>query len=106
MSPDHGRHGEPAVDVREELGATLEILVDGIATQRSPVDLEENEVGSPMEVGVGHSRKLVSIRAVNEPIGIEPLGDVHASYSSINPSSANASGSFTPPTNSLYPTPV
>ena len=81
MSPHYGRHREPAANVREELSSTLEVLVDDVTGQHARVDLQKNEVGSATEVEVGNSRGLVSIRAVNEPFGIKPLGDVHASAS-------------------------
>lgn len=78
MSPHHSGHREPTVDVWKEFGSTVEVLVDDVAGQGCSVDRKEHEVGSAAEIDISHSRELVSIRAVNEPIRVEALWHILA----------------------------
>ena len=81
----------------------------------TPVRFRQAPLGSPGSYRIGtapepnssRSTSLKSTRFDSPANNVGPwptsLGCTTNSYSSINPSSANASGSFTPPTNSPLP---
>ncbi len=68
MHAHHSRHRQTPVDVREQVCATLEILVEHVAGQAAAVDLEQRQVRSPNEPPIRHVLNLMRVRAVNEAV--------------------------------------
>ena len=71
MYGDDSIQTQLAIDVRKQLGPSLEVLVDDRAGQPRTIDLEQHQIRSSSKEPVGNGANLVDIRAVNEPFRLE-----------------------------------
>jgi hypothetical protein len=80
----HGGYGvqrQRAVDVREELGTTFEILVNDPTAQPRRIDLEQHQIRDASEETISDAFHLVRVRTVNEAFFPEASGAVLAERS-------------------------
>jgi hypothetical protein len=69
----NGGQRQATVDVGKQLGSAFEVLVDDRAAQPRGIDLQQNQIRAPGKDPVGDIAHLVSVRAVDEALGLEGL---------------------------------